>query len=642
MLTVGSQLHEAKHDLTVKEEIFIRLKASEEALRNEKHGLECNNRSLLLELDKSVQEFKELKSVVYNLSTKAVELDKETMTVSNHFAKMIYVFEKYYGLACQEKILALKNAQNNYDKLQKEHMQLISDNRNMKAETEELNCKILELQKSQEFIIVQHAEECRLSEDNYRKLESEVEIHVSKNNELEKSVTALKNKIKDLSEAAAATENNMQEFLQKISTLESDNSNLETRLQLALQEKSEEASALRDKIMKQDQQTESLEKQINDLQIVLNEKEQLHIRFSNKQKDLEEKSVEVHASLVAAEIKLSEERKQFELMLEAKNLELSKHLKELSQRNDLAINEIRRKYEEEKVEVANIQKEKADKLIKEMEKKCEEKISEQKQDIQQALLQAKEEHAAMLSKVQKDYEQKEASLRAHHKEEMQRLELHAENEMREKTSLLRREHEIQFKSLKLQYDDDCKRLQEELELQKSKEEKQRALLQLQWKVISESQQGDQEVNSQKEYSVSSIKKRDPYSGKDHHIPLTSPEPRRKDVSISGLMRTPVENLLKKGSSANVPKHRKITRHEYEVETSNGQTVTKRRKSRSTVQYGGSNSLKAAHTKTPSAMDNMNKMSKVSGVVDQPKPANLGDLFSEGSLNPYNDDPYAFN
>ena len=25
----------------------------------------------------------------------------------------------------------------------------------------------------------------------------------------------------------------------------------------------------------------------------------------------------------------------------------------------------------------------------------------------------------------------------------------------------------------------------------------------------------------------------------------------------------------------------------------------------------------------------------------PNPANIGDLFSEGSLNPYNDDPYAF-
>lgn len=29
------------------------------------------------------------------------------------------------------------------------------------------------------------------------------------------------------------------------------------------------------------------------------------------------------------------------------------------------------------------------------------------------------------------------------------------------------------------------------------------------------------------------------------------------------------------------------------------------------------------------------------IKGQPKPANIGDLFSEGSLNPYADDPYAF-
>lgn len=29
------------------------------------------------------------------------------------------------------------------------------------------------------------------------------------------------------------------------------------------------------------------------------------------------------------------------------------------------------------------------------------------------------------------------------------------------------------------------------------------------------------------------------------------------------------------------------------------------------------------------------------VEDHPRPSNIGDLFSEGSLNPYADDPYAF-
>ena len=38
--------------------------------------------------------------------------------------------------------------------------------------------------------------------------------------------------------------------------------------------------------------------------------------------------------LTAAESKLVEARKQYDMMLESKQLELSRHLKEISQRND--------------------------------------------------------------------------------------------------------------------------------------------------------------------------------------------------------------------------------------------------------------------------------------------------------------------
>lgn len=43
---------------------------------------------------------------------------------------------------------------------------------------------------------------------------------------------------------------------------------------------------------------------------------------------------QIQALLAATECKLAEARKQYDLMLEGKQLELSKHLKELSQRND--------------------------------------------------------------------------------------------------------------------------------------------------------------------------------------------------------------------------------------------------------------------------------------------------------------------
>ena len=43
---------------------------------------------------------------------------------------------------------------------------------------------------------------------------------------------------------------------------------------------------------------------------------------------------QIQESLVLAESRLSEARKQYDLMFESKQAELSKHLKEISQRND--------------------------------------------------------------------------------------------------------------------------------------------------------------------------------------------------------------------------------------------------------------------------------------------------------------------
>jgi len=181
-------------------------------------------------------------------------------------------------------------------------------------------------------------------------------------------------------------------------------------------------------------------------------------------------------------------------------------------------------------------------------------------------------------------------------------------------------------------------MQKELELQKSKEEKQRALLQLQWKVMGENQQVDQEVNSKKEYSVSSMKRRDPYGRKEHELQLGSPETKRKDVNLSGILQSPISNMLRKveKGSQDIPKHRKVTHHEYEVETANGR-ITKRRKTRSTVMISEPNTQKSLHN---TADKDVTKIRKVP-TGSHAHPANIGELFSEGSLNPYADDPYAF-
>ncbi|CAN1250583.1 Synaptonemal complex protein ZEP1 [Linum perenne] len=120
-------------------------------------------------------------------------------------------------------------------------------------------------------------------------------------------------------------------------------------------------------------------------------------------------------------------------MLDSKQLELSKHLQEISTRNDQAITEIRRKYEDEKLGIINMEKEKVNKLLYDMERNCDQKLSEQKEDSRQQLMRIQNEHAALILQIQQENERKEASLKAHHNEELKQAEIQAENREREGT-----------------------------------------------------------------------------------------------------------------------------------------------------------------------------------------------------------------
>uniref|UniRef100_K7M786 DNA mismatch repair proteins mutS family domain-containing protein n=1 Tax=Glycine max TaxID=3847 RepID=K7M786_SOYBN len=205
--------------------------------------------------------------------------------------------------------------------------------------------------------------------------------------------------------------------------------------------------------------------------------------------------------LTAAKSKLSEAKKQYDQMVENKQLELSRHLKEISQRNDQAINHIKRKYELENMEIVNKEKEKvrydflADKAIAEIEAKCGQKIEECKEEQRQQLMRIQDEHTLLVTQMKQEHDKRQASLIAEHNEQLKRTQLQAENELREKTMFMRNDHEAQIKALRCELEDECQKLEEELHLQKSKEDRQRALLQLQWKVMSDKPKEDQEVNS---------------------------------------------------------------------------------------------------------------------------------------------------
>ncbi|EPS72663.1 hypothetical protein M569_02095, partial [Genlisea aurea] len=338
------------------------------------------------------------------------------------------------------------------------------------------------------------------------------------------------------------------------------------------------------------------------------------------------------ASLADAESKLEESKKQYDHMVEIKHQELSKHLKEISLRNDQAINDIRRKYEMEKQETVIHEKQKADKVIQDMEKRCDEKIAESKKESQKLLQQMQEENTALISSIHQEYSNKELVLMSKHTEEVKHREVQSETELREKIKSLRSEHDAQLRALRCEHEDECRRLLEELDMQSAREERQRALLQLQWKVMGDKPQEDQEVTSKKVSSLDVVRRR------MLSDPDRSEAEEKESPYIEANMLENADNV-NSGSPLNMPAHsRKVTHHEYEVETSDGRTITKRKKTKSTVMFGDPRKHRSRCTpkiRTPKEM----VQSVVKGGV-HPKPSNIGDLFTEGSLNPYADvDPF---
>ncbi|KAJ6685563.1 SYNAPTONEMAL COMPLEX PROTEIN 1-RELATED [Salix purpurea] len=552
---LNSKLEEMNHELRLKGDKINSLVIAQEKLVKEKSDHQSRSNDFANRLAMSLQEIKNLEGFLHVLAAQLVELDKQSLTFTTKFDQLNSLYDSCFKLAQQERELAVKHVQRQYDQLHDQFLSVKSEKDAMKLVNQELNDKIIELQKSQESIMAQLSEECQSAKERIQSLESEAQTLMSKKKETELLVSKLEEKIDILSEGSRSSENKME-----------------------------------------------------------------------REKKLEDQITENQASLTAAESKLTKAKTQHEMMLESKQLELSRHLKEISQRNDEAINDIRKKYEMEKLEIVNMQKEKADKIVQEMERKCDQKVVQCKEESRKQIMCVQGEHAALVLGIQQERDGKEVSLKAAHSEELKCAKLQAENEMREKIMEVRTEHEL-----------DCSTLQED---------RQRALLQLQWKVMSDKPQEDPEVNSKKkEYSVSSVKMRAPGGAKRSHNSLGSSQNEKKDSLCLKATQTPVTKLLKKvetpnsGSVMAIPKHhKKVTHHEYEVETNNGRTITKRRKTKSTVMF--EDPRKHGRTNTPKART-PRSVAKGLKREGQSHPSTIDDLFLEGSLNPYADDPYAF-
>lgn len=84
-----------------------------------------------------------------------------------------------------------------------------------------------------------------------------------------------------------------QDLLLKIAALEMDNGNITDKMQAEIQGKEEEIDALQKESEKYHLHVNSLEKQVSDLQNILEEKEQLTLQLEDAEKKLEEQIKEV-------------------------------------------------------------------------------------------------------------------------------------------------------------------------------------------------------------------------------------------------------------------------------------------------------------------------------------------------------------
>ncbi|XP_031392918.1 synaptonemal complex protein 1-like isoform X2 [Punica granatum] len=640
MERLNSKLKEKHCQLTVKEDETQRLIASQDKLEKDKNDLELIKDELASKLASSIQEMRTLEGFVHLFSEQLVALNGQSSALSDKFDELNAMHDSRLKLTEEKMDFTVKLAQRKHDQLQDNLFCTRSEKDALHLLNEELKNKVKELEKVHESTMAQLSKENCLAGEKIQGLEAEAKDLISKKIEAELLIAKLEGDIASLSEAARSSENMMKDLLVKISTLEVENKESTEKFLGELQKKTEDLEALQKENEKHKQEEDLLNKQVNELHNLLLEKEQLILRYIDKERILEEQISENQGLLTEAESKLAELRKQYDVMLESKQIELARHLKELCQRNDQAINDIRRKYEVEKQEIVHQEKDKVDKVLAEMEKKYEKELAERIAESKQNLTRMQEEHAALVSQIQKENDKKEAILKSKHSEELKLSELQAENELRERTKLLRNEHDARMKAVMCEHEDECRRLLEELNLQKTKEERQRALLQLQWRVMGEPQE-DQEVHSKKEYSVSS-KMRNPVGGRGRMVAprMENEEDEEQDSPLPEAAQTPVSKLLKKVEHANpgnidgVPKHsKKVTQREYEVETTNGRTVAKRRKTKGTGPR--------KNKKLPSQTIGTPKDGKVIQPVSRPRASNIGDLFSEGSLNPYTDDPYAF-
>lgn len=207
--SLNSKLGEVQLELKLKEDEIKRLITAQENLEMEKHNVQLSNDDLVKRLDMSVLEIRNLEGFVHVLAAHLAELDKQSLDFLDKFDKLNSLYDTCFKMVQQERDLSAKLAQRQYDQLHDAFLNITSEKDVIQLLNQELNNKVIELQKVQESVMAQLSEECSIARERIKNLESEAEIQVSKKIETEKVVSKLELQIHSLSESLRLSENKM-------------------------------------------------------------------------------------------------------------------------------------------------------------------------------------------------------------------------------------------------------------------------------------------------------------------------------------------------------------------------------------------------------------------------------------------------
>ncbi|KAH7440409.1 hypothetical protein KP509_04G105600 [Ceratopteris richardii] len=422
------------------------------------------------------------------------------------------------------------------------------------------------------------------------------------------------------------------------------------------------------------------------------EKEQVMGGLLDEQKQLKRQCSEAIDQKLSAEKHCEEICKLAETQLETKLMELNKRIKEISERNDEEMKEIRRKCESETNQAIIKEEQKAASLLTSIREECESKIKEAQN---RSLLKQKSseiEHQAEIRELIQKHETERELLASQYQEELK-------HQIEEEKKKWTKEFEIQINELKnrqieelkkLHFDNlsDCSRadvkvsrlqskltvLEETLEKEKSKREddlkaamenykeavdnfdaertmyeekcKQHDRVEIALKKeLEETKKNllDWEERCKSLEADGSRKKLAKNQSNQECIALEPKLTANKGISAVCCLNEgrKSDNMMEKGKCQSVilPTHSKtVTHHEYEVATSDGKKTITRKRTKSTVMIESPLDAKRPGRRKSTRISSQHKKAKPSRVYAM----TMGDLFGGKSLDPYSDDPYAFN